>query len=196
MVAALRTHPLTSRALLGFRAYLSRHAGSETFLALRGEVAALTADLAAVVYDVQVFGGSFRVERHAGDPDYGAEVEGLFAKFRQTGDGGTRVAASEPSDMNHVEATILKFVARLHPALFARLVRCAAAARDAIDPTLRRVDREMQFYLSYLEAVAPLRRRASPFCLPAVSSASKATSIRDGYDLALAMKLVRRAGAS
>ena len=190
--ASLQTRNLESRALRSFQAYLHGYVEGEAFGALHREVTSLAADLAAVVFDVHVFGGGFRVERHSGDPDYGAEVETLFAKFRQSEGGRARAAVREASDMNHVEAKVLEFVARLHPTLFDRLATCAAAAPDAIDPTLRRVDREMQFYLAYLAALAPLRAAGLPFCLPVVSTDGKSTVIREGFDLALAMKLVRQ----
>ena len=187
--AALTRCPLASRGFIGLRDHLFRYASGEAFLALDREVKALVPALAEIRYDVRVYGGGLRVERHAGGRDYGAEVEALFAKFQQDATMRRPPSAGEPPDLNQVEARILDFVARLYPALFGRLAAVAAKASDAIDPTLRRIDREIQFYLAYLGVIAPLREAGLPFCLPTPTT-GKAVSSRDGFDLMLAVKLV------
>ena len=52
------------------------------------------------------------------------------------------------------------------------------------------VDRDVQFYLAYLDYIAVLKRQGLPFCYPTVSGSDKAVESRDSFDLALAHKLV------
>ncbi len=52
-------------------------------------------------------------------------------------------------------------------------------------------DRGIQFYLSYLEYIAPARRTGLRFCYPCVSATSKAVRGDATFDLALAAQLVR-----
>ncbi|WP_237478618.1 MutS-related protein [Lichenibacterium dinghuense] len=189
LAQALDALPLASEAFLGLRTYVADLLASDGHVALRSEVNAIVADLAAVHYDVRVYGGGFRVERHAGEHDQGAEVEELFAKFRQ-GDQGKRPGETRDApQLNAIEEQILEFVARLHPKLFGRLAAAALGARDAVDRTLVRIDREIQFFLAYREAVAPMRRVGLPFCFPIVTS-DKTVRGRAAFDVVLAARLV------
>ncbi|HUY60240.1 MAG TPA: DNA mismatch repair protein MutS, partial [Candidatus Dormibacteraeota bacterium] len=51
-------------------------------------------------------------------------------------------------------------------------------------------DREVQFYLAYLEYIAPLRQAGLPFCSPRVSARSKEVFATETFDVALARRLV------
>ena len=51
-------------------------------------------------------------------------------------------------------------------------------------------DREVQFYIAYLEYIEPLRRAGLAFCYPGVSGRSKTIHSRDGFDIALTRQLV------
>jgi DNA mismatch repair protein MutS len=59
-----------------------------------------------------------------------------------------------------------------------------------LDETLAAFDREIQFYLAYLEYIAALKRAGLPFCYPTLSEAGKDVYDYEGFDLALASKLV------
>ena len=69
--------------------------------------------------------------------------------------------------MNHVEAQILDLVARLHPETFAKLELTAPATSSYLDETIGRFDREVQFYLAYLEYIEPLKASGSGVLLSA-----------------------------
>ena len=119
------------------------------------------------------------------------EVEQTFAKFKQGAVNDYRVRFREHGEMNHVEAQILDLVARLHPETFARLDAYCARHRRYLDETIGRFDREVQFYLAYLEYIEPLKSAGSAFCHPRVSTRSKEIHAAETFDLALASKLVR-----
>jgi hypothetical protein len=193
-VAALRDGlagpPLASAGMLGLRAYLARHVAGAGFTALRREVAALGEGLAAIRYAVTIRDGGFRVTGFDGGEDYSAEVALVFAKFRQSAATDYRVKFHEYPEMNHIEAKVLEFVALLNPEVFGRLRDFAAGFPGRVDAVLARFDREIQFYLSYLECIAPLRRAGLPFCQPEVSGRDKAVLAEEFFDLPLARKLV------
>lgn len=59
-----------------------------------------------------------------------------------------------------------------------------------IDETIDTFEKEMQFYLSWMDYIGPLRSAGLRFCLPNVSATDKAIAAREVFDLALAKKVV------
>ncbi len=127
-----------------------------------------------------------------GEPDVSEEVASAFAKFQQGAVRDHRVRFREFSDMNHVESQILDLVARLFPAPFARLAEYRSRHDGFVDPTVARCEREVQFYLAYLEHIAPLKAAGLSFSYPRVSARSKEIAATATFDLALAAKLVAK----
>jgi DNA mismatch repair protein MutS len=95
----------------------------------------------------------------------------------------------------HVEAQILGGVARLHPGVFGTLADYCDRHRDYLDATIGRFDREVQFYLAYLDLIERFRAAGLPFCCPRVSERSKDVAAEETFDIALANKLVPGGGA-
>jgi len=185
---------VSSRGIQGLRDYLSGYAASERFTSLALETQALKDALAGVQYAVRIHGARVTVSSYEGEPDYSAEVEETFAKFSQGAVKSYLAKVPEFADMNHVEAQILDRVARLNPELFETLADYYARHRDYLDPTIGRFDREVQFYLSYLELIERHRAAGLPFCYPRVSARSKEIAVEDTFDIALAGKLVPEGG--
>ncbi len=127
--------------------------------------------------------------------NYSLDVEETFAKFKQGAARDYRVKFSEWPDMNHVEAKILDLVAELYPDVFTRLEDFCAKNDDYLDETIGRFDREIQFYVAYLEYIDKLKRAGLAFCYPKVSNPCKEVFDDNGFDLALADKLVRENAA-
>ncbi|MCS7039480.1 MAG: hypothetical protein RMN24_12995 [Anaerolineae bacterium] len=133
--------------------------------------------------------GRFSVKRYEGEVDYTPIIAETFARFRQGEVKDYRVTLYEGIGMNHIEAQILEFVTRLYPEPFAALDRFCERYPDFMDETLRRFEREVQFYLAWLDFAAPIRRKGLPFCYPEVGF-SREVYARDGFDLALANALL------
>jgi DNA mismatch repair protein MutS len=181
---------LRSRGLLAFREFLASYVASPGFTALGADTDQLLADLAAVRYRLRIDGSRIIVSRFDAEPDYGAEVLQTFEKFKQGAGEAYRFELSSWQDMNHVEAVILDFVARLQPAVFASLDAYRARHSEFLDPTIGRLDREIQFYVAYLEHIGRLKAAGLAFCYPEVTDTSKEILGRDVFDLALAGLLV------
>jgi DNA mismatch repair protein MutS len=187
--AGLSPLPLSSRGFLAFREYLTRYAAAPEFVALVEETSTLKANLASVRYDVLIKGDTFTVRDHQSAIDYSADVEATFEKFKQGAVKDYRVKYRSSPDMNHIEAKILEFVARLNAELFASLDQYSARHADLVDETVAAFDREIHFYVAYLEHIAKLKRARLQFCFPRVSDGSKEVYNYEGFDLALAAKL-------
>jgi DNA mismatch repair protein MutS len=188
--ADLSTVLLKSRGFLAFRKYLTNYATGSYFTALVEETNALEADLSDVRYCVFIKDNAFTVRHYWSEIDYSAEIEETFAKFQQGAVNDYRVKYRSSPDMNHIEAKVLEFVARLNPELFSRLDDYHARHAGFIDETIAAFDREIHFYVAYLDHVAKLSRAGLRFCYPHVSSKSKEVYDYEGFDLALAQKLI------
>jgi DNA mismatch repair ATPase MutS len=129
------------------------------------------------------------VRKYESEADYSAQVEKTFAKFKQGAVKDYQATFPSYPDMNHVEAQILDLVARLYPEVFQDLDAFYSEHHDYLDATVATFDREVQFYIAYLEHIAPLKRAGLKFCYPEVST-SKDVYDREGFDLALAQRLV------
>jgi DNA mismatch repair protein MutS len=171
---------LQARGWLAFRAYVTDYVHSSRFTSLLTETQQLQGDLSTVKYCLRIKGSAITVRTYEGEADYSTQVEDTFAKFKQGSVKDYLVRFADWPDMNHIEAYILDYVAKLHPDVFSRL-----------DETIVIFDREIQFYLAYLEYIARLKRAGLPFCYPRVSPTSKEVSTEEAFDLALANKLIQ-----
>ncbi|MBE3560721.1 MAG: DNA mismatch repair protein MutS [Ktedonobacteraceae bacterium] len=181
---------LQARGFLAFRQYLVDYTSAGRFPALLMATQKLQADLATVRYCLLIKGNSVRVRRYEDESDYSAEVEATFAKFKQEAGKDYRRKFYEWPDMNHVEAQILELVARLYPDVFSQLENYCTQNRDYLDETLALFDREIQFYIAYLEYIARIKRTGLPFCYPHVCRTQKEVYAYESFDLALAHKLI------
>jgi len=185
---------LRSRGFLAFRDYLTDYVRSAGFQALLAETKAVRDDLASVKYCILIKGNRIRVRQYDAEIDYSTDIAETFAKFQQGAVKDYRIDLSARLSMNHVEAEILELVARLYPDVFRTLDAYCAKNGDYLDQTISVFDREIQFYVAYLQFIARLKQAGLPFCYPQVSSDNKEVYDYDGFDIALAHKRVAEHG--
>jgi DNA mismatch repair ATPase MutS len=181
---------LKSRGFLAFQEYMTNYVHSRGFQSLLAEAQAVKGELSSVKYGLIIQSGKFSVRKYEGETDYTVAVEKIFEKFKQGAVEDYRVKLYEGSGMNHIEAKILEFVARLHPEQFAPLDHFCAGHSRFVDETIRTFDREIQFYIAYLEFMAAIKRKGLPFCYPQISATSREVYAYEAFDLALANALL------
>jgi len=181
---------LESRGFLAFLEYLTNYSRSDRFTSLLAETKKLKADLSAVKYCVLIKDNSFKVRMYEAEIDYSVDVEETFEKFKQGAAKDYRVKFSASPDMNHVEAKVLDFVAQLYPDIFLDLDNYCAKNGNYLDEAIGVFDREIQFYVAYLEYIAILKRAGLKFCYPIITNEGKDVYDYEGFDLALAYKLI------
>jgi len=179
-----------SRGFSGFREYLTTYSRSALFTSLLAETKKLKADLSSVKYCVLIKYGSFQVRKCENEIDYTAEVEETFEKFKQGAVEDYRAKFSESPDMNHVEAKILDFVSQLHPEIFLGLNEYCSTNGNYLDETVGVFDREIQFYIAFLDYVVRFKGAGLQFCYPQITDTVKEVYDFEGYDSALAYKLI------
>ncbi len=179
-----------SRGFLAFRDYVTNYVNSGRFTSLLAETKKLKADLSTVKYCLLIKGNSITVRKYESESDYSADVVETFEKFKQGAVKDYRVKFSTWQDMNHIEAQILDLVAKLYPDIFLYLDDYCTENSKYLDETLAIFDREIQFYLAYLEYVARFKRGGLQFCYPHISSTWKEVYDYEGFDVALAYNLM------
>ncbi len=186
----LRAAPLESGALQAFRAHLEGYLASAAYSEMEAETRSQKSALAAVRYCVRIHGTRVEVSRYEGEADFSAEVLDTFERFKQGAAKDYRVAYRGWPGMYHVSEQILGLVARLFPEEFGSLDDYCARHQDFYDPSIREFEREVQFYLAYLEYVHPIRAAGLPLCYPEVGERAGVFALAT-FDLALARKLVK-----
>ena len=183
---------LTAPGLLAFREYLTHYIASEYFTRLQKDASQLKAALSSAQYCLIIKGDLVKVRPYESEIDYSADVQAIFEKFKQSGVKDYRIKLPFVSGMNHVESQILDFVARLHPEIFATLEHFCARYGDPngnfVDETIRVFDREIEFYVAFLEHAATIKQMGLKFCYPQITTTAKDIYTYAGFDLALAYK--------
>jgi DNA mismatch repair protein MutS len=182
---------LKSRGFQAFREYVTNYSGSPEFQSLFEEASKVKSGLAGLKYSVIVNYGKFSVRKYEGEQDYNVEVVKTFEKFKQGAVKDYRLKLEYASGMNQIEAIILDFVSRLYPEEFAALDQFCERHSRFVDDAIRIFDREIQFYIAYLEFIAGIKRKGLSFCYPQVSTTERDAYDEDGFDLALAHTLLQ-----
>lgn len=181
----------TSRGLVMFYEHLAEYISSEAFKTLVRETQKLKADLAAIRYTIQLIGDRVVVRNYESEIDYTDAVEEVFERFKRDSskDYGVEFRST---GMNHVEARILELVAQLNPGAFQSLDQYCSKNGRYLEKTITDFDREIQFYMAWLEYAALFKSIGLNFCYPRVSDTDKEVSGTNAFDLALADKLARK----
>ncbi len=200
---------LKSCGFIDFSEYLKNYTADKQFISLENEINDLKIELSKVRYRIIIQDNSFTVQNHEPGIDYSAEIETTFEKFKQGAVKNYKVAyKSSSDDMNHIEAQILDFVAKLNSALFLKLdnfyVRYAklpTGQAGFINEIIAIFDREIHFYIAYVEHIKNIKDNGIrltedklQFCYPKISDTSKEVYNFEGFDLALAQKLSENKG--
>lgn len=194
LAEALVAADTRSRAMRALAWYVAELAASQRFGELRSDCAYVRERLASVRYCVHVRGLSITVTECGGEPDYSAELQWTFARFRQGLARDYRVPVRDRERLDHVEAQVLDRVAMLFASEFTELEEFRAKWQDFVDPVLDRFDREVPFYLTYLSWIQPLRSAGLPMCYPEVVPRPEEAGAHDSFDVVLARKLVAEGG--
>lgn len=196
LIQALTLADVKSRGLLALREYVLDYVQSEEYRVLLADTEKQKAELSAVKYCLLIKDSSVKVSKYEGEIDYTTEVEKTFAKFK------TEMVQDCRSNklidglgMNHIEAQILDCVAKLYPDIFLNLDVFYKKHGAFMNKLIVIFDREIQFYISYLEYIDRCKQAGLNFCYPQISDDQKEIYSYDGFDLALAHQLVNQNAA-
>lgn len=182
--------PLASRGLLALRTFLADYQKSSEFRGLVADIDQIREKLAAISYAVLIDGNRLTVRDPQNEGDLVAAIHETFARFRYGAPKSYLLKFSDRLGMNGIEAKVLEFVARLHPDVFGELDRFAEQHSEFIHPIVRQFNREVQFYLAYIEYARIFEAAGLPMCYPDVRIDNKTVHADDAFDVALARRLI------
>lgn len=209
----LKTLSFSSEALTAFKQYLDEYAGSSSFSEMKREAESVWAELSDVEYIIRIDGTEIAVDLPAEkkrekrrenqtdkagkeqegaspeEPDYSSEIKQFFSRFH-TGKLSAYRFKMEEHRINDLETEILNLVVGLYPETFGKLHAFKERYGDLLSKDILLFDREIQFYLSYLEVAEVLEKKGLMLCLPEISQEMKQMAGRDCFDFSLALNLM------
>ncbi|MDN5767630.1 MAG: hypothetical protein L0H96_10165 [Humibacillus sp.] len=184
----LRAATLRSSALQGLATWVDGCIGSPRFEAIDAEATELLEQFGRSRYRVRVRDDWVEVRPVDPDePELAPAVLATFERFRQGAPKSYLQQIRDPGAMDHVEAAIASFAARLYPQAFAALTAFCHRYDPLVPEPLTRVERELQFYLAYLDLADATAPKGVSWSLPDIASDHE-LSIRNGFDVALALR--------
>jgi DNA mismatch repair protein MutS len=186
LVEGLHSARLRSRGFTAVRACLAEYATSDAFTGLAARTRRVIDDLSDLRYCLHIDGTSITVSRCEDEPlDLSAEVRSTFARFREGEVDRQEGQQTQSGGLDHVEAAIVERVVRLYPEVFTSLQQASERQRGFLHDVVETFDREVQFYVAYLDHITPMQRAGLQFCHPQVCD-DKQVRAADTFDLALA----------
>ncbi len=182
----LSTLTLRSTGLRGFAEYLSTYCASKSYTRLYAHVKQLRDEFSTVEYCMLIKNGTIHVRKYEGQVDHSKEILRTFEKFRQSDAKDYRHKLPEEPYAAHVEAAVLNMLAEPYKDIFADLNGFCSKHLYFDDETILRFSREIQFYLSWLDFIKPLRQTDLLFCYPKLCNTAEYLYGLDSFDLALA----------
>ena len=183
---------LKSRGLVALDRYIEDYIHSKSFINLSHDARKIKSELKEIKYCIVVQDGKLVVKKHEKEEEYSSVVERTFNKFKQGDVDNYLVKVSEGIGMGHVEAKILEFVANLYPIPFRHLKEFFEENKDFLDSTILDFEKDIQYYIAYLEFIEAFRRRGLPFCYPKINTMTKDEYVRNGFDVSLAYLMSNR----
>ncbi|EKQ54354.1 MULTISPECIES: mismatch repair ATPase (MutS family) [unclassified Clostridium] len=175
-----------------FLEYVKEYIKSEEFAILKIDFIDLKEKLLKVKYCLSIKSNCVKIKKYENEKDYNIEIEEVFKKFIQDSNKDYKYKFNSSLYMNHVEAKILEIVSILYPDIFETIKEYRIKNKEFQDIKIKEFDREVQFYMCYLEYIKRFKRINLNFCYPEVSTENKEIFIKDGFDLSLSEKLINQ----
>lgn len=188
----MNSYPIKSQGLQAFLTCLNRYVESDTYQMLRSESRELVAEAAKIRYHLTFEEYAVVISKSTATEGYSQELLDLFHEFLPTSNRKGHCKRFEADiNMNEIELRILQSVKKMFPEIFVQILNFEKENQTFQEKEIECFREEIQFYLNYLNYIAPIQRKGYDFCYPEVSDHSTENEIQQGFDLLLAQKLVK-----
>lgn len=186
LASSLVSSQPASKGLNLFMDWLDRYLNCSRFTLLSRESKELKKDFDNIRYSIRVESNKVSINCDDSEKDYCALINSTFEELNEI-KFDYHINFFAGLEMNVLETKILEIVRNMNSDTFDRLEAYFDRHTGFFDDVVKNFDREIQFYVSYLDYIEKLKKKGFKFTIPVFSS-SKKLNILDGYDLALAYK--------
>ncbi|MFO7942335.1 MAG: DNA mismatch repair protein MutS [Bacillota bacterium] len=183
---SLREAPLESGALRELLIQLTHYVESEHFAAMKAKVEELAEPLERVEYCLDIRGRTVRISPFRGECDYRTRVGAAFGDMSREASRDYVSIHARQSPTSWLDERIAESVAQFYPETFGELRQFCDRHRDFLEPAVVEFDRDLQFYISYIDEMSAIADEQLKFCIPEVVVHGDEFMARDMFDLALA----------
>ena len=187
---SVKNSDLKSLGLITLRDFLEAYTKEATFQRLLADSTALKNRYSTIRYNIVIKGSSITVRENKNEPDYTPVIEKTFEKFRQGAVKDYSAKISPGGSMDHINSAILDRVSLLFPEIFKEMTEFKKNHADFTNAFILQFEKDVQFYISFLAYIKPLRHHGLKFCYPNILTSSKAVKGKETFDIALASKSV------
>lgn len=182
---------IKSTGIKAILAYLKSYKINPGFIALHAETQEIKSDLSGINYCLIIKGSWIGVRKYEAEIDYSVEVENTFEKFKQGEVKNYRIDLTAAPGMNHVQAQIVDCVSKLYPEIFKKMDTYYQKYSKFWDEVIISFDRQIQFFVGYLDHIREIKEMGLPFCYPELQMNTKEICATNSFDIALATKLMK-----
>lgn len=183
----LKSTKYSSRALNLFHNWLTEYVQSQAFEKLEKETKDLMHAFDSIHYAIEVETGKITLLPDNCQTDYSAELLKTFENF-STPTLDDNIQLFPNLEMCALETKMTDILRTMYPENFLRLERYSEEHNGFLYEIVSRFERELQFYLCYLNYIGRLKAKGFRFCIPEIP-VKKKIAVSAGYDLALAYKI-------
>lgn len=174
-----------SNGLNTFLSYVNEYVESDTFTLMCQEVDQIIHEFESIDYTLHIKGNDINIRPYNQEAALDPIITEFFSRFEQENIPPAKQPSLKETRLNHVEEMIINQLALLYPDYFSRLNQFCNQIGDFRDSVITRFDREIQFYLAYLQCINTCKKWGLNFCYPIISSTHKELFCTEGCDLAL-----------
>ena len=177
---------ISSGALKGFADYLEEMFTSAQWKAFLEHTVRVRSAFDEANYTLLIKNSTIKLRKYEGQEDEGEYVRRLFDKFAQGQAQEYKHKLNENAIAYHVESALLELLVKMYPDEFKDLAALCEKHAHFLDATVERFALEMQFYFSFIDYIAPIRKRGMLFCYPQFALKGERLQAAESFDLALA----------
>ncbi len=188
---SISNETLHSQGLLSFRLYLGKYLKSDKFISLSLSAKNLDIKLKKIRYCLDMQGSCIKLEQFSNQKNYEEEIEVFFKRFTKNVKDDYKVEFDDYLDLNHVEEKVVKMLSKLYPDNFYELEEFYKNNSNFMNTTIQVFEREIQFYISFLEYLKMINQNELSFCYPEILTDKKEVFGNNVFDMMLASKATK-----
>ncbi|MCR5586429.1 MAG: hypothetical protein K6F77_02755 [Lachnospiraceae bacterium] len=184
----LQDERIISKGLQTQAALFTEYVNSSQFIQMKSELKRVQAALDSIHYSVRITSHGMEVFDKTVDVDYSDVLEETFRRFKQYDTDSYLYHGFQISiKLNGAEERVLEEVVKFHRDVFASLGDFADKYKEYKVQFVLNFYSEIQFYLSYIDFMRPLKKKGMIFSFPVFNDDGDYTvEIKNGFNVAVA----------